>query len=290
MSDSHTSPFDAIRRVGEHGTEYWSARELSKILTYDDYRNFQKVMSKAIKSCESAGEEASDHFVEVTDMIAVGKGAKRPRKDYHLTRHGCYLIVENADPEKPVVALGQAYFAYQTRRQELSDEEALAGLTEDQRRLLIRGQLSLHNRQLAETAQHAGVVTARDFAIFQDFGYKGLYGGLCAQDIHTRKELQKGQKILDHMGSTELAANLFRSTQAEEQIRLREIKEKERANHVHHRVGKKVRQTIQELGGTMPEDLPTPKKSIQQLQREEQKRLKQGPQQSLFSADESPEE
>jgi DNA-damage-inducible protein D len=286
-SMSHTSPFDAIRRVDESGNEYWSARELSKILTYDDYRNFQKVVSKAIKSCESAGEEASDHFVEVTDMITVGKGAKRPRTDYHLTRHACYLIVENADPEKPVVALGQAYFAYQTRRQELSDEEALAGLTEDQRRLLIRGQLSLHNRQLAETAHNAGVITARDFSIFQDFGYKGLYGGLSAQAIHTQKGLRKGQKILDHMGSTELAANLFRSTQAEEQIRLQSIKEKEQANTVHHEVGKKVRQTIQELGGTMPEDLPTPKKSIQQLQREEQKRLEQGPQLPLFGDDEN---
>ncbi|BCL78041.1 DNA damage-inducible protein D [Ktedonobacteria bacterium brp13] len=286
----HSSPFDAIRQVDEHGHEYWSARKLSKILTYDDYRNFQKVMSKAIRSCESAGEEASDHFVEVTNMITVGKGAKRPRTDFHLTRHACYLVVENADPEKPVVALGQAYFAYQTRRQELSDEDALAGLTEDQRRLLIRGQLSLHNRQLAETAHSAGVVTSRDFAIFQDFGYKGLYGGLSAQDIHSRKVLHKGQKILDHMGSTELAANLFRSTQAEEQIRLQKIQEKEQANIVHHHVGEKVRQTIQELGGTMPENLPTPKKSIQQLQREEQKRLKQGTQESLFPLDELSQE
>jgi DNA-damage-inducible protein D len=284
-----SSPFDNIRQVDAHGREYWSARQLSKILTYDDYRNFQKVMRKAIKSCESAGEEASDHFVEVTDMITVGKGAKRSHTDYHLTRHACYLVVENADPEKPVVALGQAYFAYQTRRQELSDEEALAGLTEDQRRLLIRGQLSLHNRQLAETAHTAGVITARDFAIFQDFGYKGLYGGLSAQAIHSRKVLHKGQKILDHMGSTELAANLFRSTQAEEQIRLREIQGKEQANIVHHKVGKKVRQTIQELGGTMPEDLPTPKKSIQQLQNEEQKRLKQGTEKNLFPLDEVPE-
>jgi DNA-damage-inducible protein D len=282
---SHTSPFDAIRQVNEHGNEYWSARELSKILTYDDYRNFQKVMSKAIKSCESAGEEASDHFVEITAMITVGKGARRSLKDYHLTRHACYLVVENADPEKPVVALGQAYFAYQTRRQELSDEEALAGLTEDQQRLLIRGQLSLHNRQLAETAYDAGVITATDFAIFQDFGYKGLYGGFSSQNIHHRKGLHKGQKILDHMGSTELAANLFRSTQAEEQIRLQGIQEKEQANIVHHKVGKKVRQTIQELGGTMPENLPTPKKSIQQLQREEQKRLKQGTQFFLFPSD-----
>lgn len=143
----HSSPFDAIREVNEYGHEYWSARKLSKILAYDDYRNFQKVVSKAIKSCESSGEVASDHFVEVTNMIITGKGARRPLIDYHLSRHACYLIVENADPEKPVVALGQAYFAYQTRRQELSDEDALAGLTEDQQRLLIRSQLSLHNRQ-----------------------------------------------------------------------------------------------------------------------------------------------
>jgi DNA-damage-inducible protein D len=279
-----TSPFDAIRHTdGER--EYWRARELSKILDYNDYRNFQKVVSKAIKSCEASGETVSDHFVGSTEVVALGSNARRSLSDYQLSRHACYLIVENADPEKPVVALGQAYFSYQTRRQELSDQDALAGLPEDQRRLLTRGQVSLNNRQLAQTALHAGVIPARDFAIFQDFGYKGLYGGLDARDIHTRKGLRPKEKILDYMGSTELAANLFRSTQAEEQIRIQKIQEKTQANNVHNQVDKKVRQTIQELGGTMPEDLPTPAKSIQQLEREEQLRLMHKNQPSLFDPD-----
>jgi DNA-damage-inducible protein D len=215
-------------------------------------------------------------------MIQTGKGAQRQIEDWHLTRHACYLLVENADPDKPIVALGQAYFAYQTRRQELSDEDALAGLPEDQRRLLIRNQLSLHNVQLAETAQSAGVVTARDFGIFQDFGYSGLYGGLRARDIHARKHLKKSQKILDHMNSGELAANLFRSTQAEERIRNKGIQTKDGANQEHLLTGQEIRDLIARGGGTMPEDQPTPEKSIQQLQREEQKRLEREQQPSLF--------
>ncbi len=213
-------------------------------------------------------------------MIETGKGAKRRVEDFELSRYGCYLTLQNADPSKPIVALGQTYFAIQTRRQEIADE--LAGLTEDQRRLYLRGQLADHNRQLAEAASQAGVVKPIDFAVFQDHGYMGLYGGLKARDIHARKGLKKNQQIPDHMGSTELAANLFRATQTEEKIRREGIKGKDKANRTHFQVGRKVRQTIQELGGTMPEDLPTPKESIQQLQQREQKLLKQGPQISLF--------
>ncbi len=279
---SHVSPIDAIRQVDEQENEYWSARDMSKLLGYAKWENFVVVIKRAMKACENSGEAVSDHFPEVRKMIKTGKGAIRTTNDFYLTRHACYLLVENADPDKPVVALGQAYFSYQTRRQELSDEEALAGLTENQRRLLVRGQLTLHNKQLAETVSHAGVVTTHDFAIFQDYGYSGLYGGLRAKDIHERKNLKRNQKILDHMGSTELAANLFRATQTDEQIRRESIKDKDKANDAHHTMGKRVRQFIKEGGGTMPEDLPTPEKSIQQVKRDEQKHIGQRQQPSLF--------
>lgn len=287
----HASPFDAIRHESEQYGEYWSGRELYKLLGYSRWEKFKDTIERAKIAGEESGEEVSDHFHLEVQLIVTGKGAQRKVDDMFLSRYACYLVLQNADPSgKPVVALAQTYFAVQTRRQELSDENALAELSEDQRRLFIRGQLTLHNRQLAETASHAGVITASDFAIFQDHGYMGLYGGLKARDIHTRKELKPGQKILDHMGSTELAANLFRATQAEEQIRREDIKEKAHANQTHYRVGRKVRQTIQELGGTMPEDLPTPKNSVQQLQRAEQKLLQQGPQLPLFPQEEAPEQ
>lgn len=276
----HVSPFEVIRRESEDGGEYWSARDLARILNYTEYGKFRNAIQKAEEACQNSGEAVSDHFAHVSEMIETGKGAKRKVEDVRLSRYACYLIVQNADPSKPIVALGQTYFAVQTRRQEIADE--LAGLTEDQRRLYLRGQLADHNRQLAEAASQAGVIKPIDFAVFQDHGYMGLYGGLKARDIHARKGLKKNQQIPDHMGSTELAANLFRATQTEEKIRRDGIKGKDQANRTHFQVGRKVRQTIQELGGTMPEDLPTPKESIQQLQQKEQKRLKQGSQLSLF--------
>ncbi len=277
---AHFSPFEMIRRVDEQENEYWSARDMAKLLGYTEYGKFRNPLQKAEEACENSGQAVSDHFAHVSEMIVVGKGARRKVEDVHLSRYACYLLVQNADPEKPIVALGQTYFAVQTRRQELADEDILAGLTEEQKRLLTRGQLSIHNRQLAAAAGHTGVITTQDFAIFQDHGYMGLYGGLKSKDIHARKGLKKQQHILDYMGSTELAANLFRSTQTEERIQREGIAEKEQANQAHHEVGLEVRDTIKRLGGTMPEDLPTPKKSIQQLQREEQKRLEQQP--SLF--------
>lgn len=282
----HVSPFDAIRKVSEEGIEYWSARDLAKILGYSDFRNFQDVLKKAKLSCEESGQASSDHFGDVTDMITVGKGAKRKLSDTHMTRYACYLVVMNGDPEKPIVALGQTYFAVQTRRQEIADE--LAALPEDQKRLLRRSQMNIYNRQLAEAAQRAGVIKSRDFAIFQDHGYKGLYGGLRARDIHTRKGLRKSQQILDHMGSEELADNIFRAAQTDAKLRREQITGKDEANRTHHEVGNKVRQTIQELGGTMPENLPTPEKSIQQLQREEEQQRQAQLQPGLF--DESPEQ
>ncbi len=274
------SPFESIRRVNEEGFEYWSARDLAKILGYTEYGKFTNAIQKAEAACENSGQKITDHFAHVSEMVSIGSKAKRRVEDVHLSRYACYLLVQNADPSKDIVALGQTYFAIQTRRQEQADE--LAALSEDQRRIYLRGQLTDHNRQLAEAASHAGVIKPLDFAIFQDHGYMGLYGGLRTKDIHSRKSLKKSQQILDHMGSTELAANLFRATQTEDKIRREGIRSKEKANQTHFLVGQKVRQTIQELGGTMPENLPTPKESIQQIQQKEQRRLKEAPQLSIF--------
>lgn len=272
--ESHTSLFAQIRHEADEGYEYWSARELAKAIGYNDYRNFLKVVEKARIACENSGQPVEDHFVDITDMISIGKGGKRKVADILLTRYACYLIVQNADPAKEVVALGQTYFAVQTQRQEEQDQ--LAGLSEAEKRLYLRGQLSRHNRQLAEAANQAGVILPIDFAIFQDHGYMGLYGGLKNRDIHTKKQLKSSQHILDHMGSTELAANLFRATQTEEKLRRDGISGKANANQAHFDVGRKVRQTIEELGGTLPENLPVPEHSIKQLERQEKKRLAQG--------------
>ena len=281
----HASLFARIRRETKEGYEFWSARDLAKALGYEDYRNFLKVVDKARVACENSGEAVEDHIVEADDMIATGKGARRKVKDLHLSRYACYLVVQNADPSKEIVALGQTYFAVQTRRQEEADE--LASLSEGQERLYLRGQLSSHNRQLAEAANLAGVVQSMDFAIFQDHGYMGLYGGLRARDIHDRKGLKKSQQILDHMGSTELAANLFRATQTEDKLRREQIKGKAKANRTHYEVGQEVRETIRRLGGTLPEELPTPDESIQQLQRRERKELERGPQLPLLAEESS---
>lgn len=279
-NSTHLSPFEAIRRQTEEGVEYWSARELAKLLGYTQYNKFTNAIKKAEEACQNSGQAIADHFTHVSEMIETGKGAKRKFDTIFLSRYACYLIVQNADPTKPIVALGQAYFAVQTRRQELADE--LAALPEDQLRLLRRSQMSIYNNQLAEAAQKAGVVQPIDFAIFQDHGYMGLYGGLKAKDIHAHKGLKKSHEILDYMGSDELAANIFRASQTKQKLERDQVKGKEKANRTHHEVGKEVRDTIKRLGGTMPEDLPTPTESIQQLQRKEQKQLEQRAQSSLF--------
>ncbi len=274
------SPFESIRRVAEDGSEYWSARELAKLLGYTEWRNFTTAVEKAREACQNSGQAILDHFVETNKMVTLGSGSQRKVQDHQLSRYACYLIVQNADPTKPIVALGQTYFAVQTRRQELQNEVDL--LSEDQLRLLRRSQMNVYNTQLAGAARDAGVITSIDFAIFQDHGYQGLYGGLKARGIHSRKGLKKSQEILDYMGSDELAANIFRSSQTKQKLEREHIKGKAKANQTHYEVGKKVRQTIVELGGTVPEDLPAPVKSIQQLQREEQKLLEQQQQPSLF--------
>lgn len=261
------SPFERIRRINDAGTEYWSSRDFARVLSYEKYRNFEQVIGKARLACFNSGQRIEDHFVDVTEMVGIGSGAQRPIKTVLLSRYACYLIVQNADPSKEIVALGQTYFAVQTRRQELSDKA-----TEEERRLLLRDEMKMHNVRLAGTARAAGVIKPRDYAIFQDHGYRGLYGGLGARDIHRRKGLKKDQQILDHMGSTELAANLFRATQAEEKLRRDKITGRELANRTHFEVGAKVRRTIRELGGTMPESLP-PAESIRKLEARKRKPL-----------------
>ncbi len=274
IDDLLKSPFEKIKRISEDGYEYWSARDLSKLLGYTQWRNFENVISKAKISCKNNNEDINNHFADVSDMVKIGSGAEREVDDYRLSRFACYLIVQNADPSKINVALGQAYFAIKTRQKELIEEDQarLIQSEEDTKRLFLREQMKKHNKQLADAASNAGIEAGLEYAIFQDYGYQGLYGGLKAKDIHARKGLKKSQKILDHMGSTELAANLFRATQTEEKLRRENIKGKMKANQTHYEVGKKVRQTIEELGGTMPEDLPTVD-SIKKLERQKKKEL-----------------
>ncbi len=252
------STFESIKKINNSGQEFWSARDLSKILGYVEFRNFLPVVAKAKNACINSDQKLENHFVYSNDMVEIGSGARRELEDISLSRYACYLIVQNADPSKEIVALGQTYFAVQTRKQEIAEMPEYRALkSENERRLFFRDQLKTHNKKLADAAKTAGVETPLDYSIFQDHGYKGLYGGLGAKDIHKRKNLKKSQQILDHMGSTELAANLFRSTQTNDKIRRENIKGKQKANVAHFEVGKKVRQTIQELGGTMPEELPS---------------------------------
>lgn len=262
--------FESIKHVNEYGEEYWLARELQPVLEYVQWRNFAEAVERAKLACKNSGFAVEDHFADVSKTIDMPKGAHKDIPDYMLSRYACYLIVMNGDPRKEVIAVGQTYFAVKTRQQELIDN--YEQLSEDQKRLAIRNEMITHNKSLAEAAQMAGIEDSRDYAIFQNKGYQGLYGGLGAKEIHARKGLKKSQRILDHMGSTELAANLFRATQTDEKLRRENIQGKQAAYDTHYEVGKKVRQTIKELGGTMPEDLPTPQKSIAQIEREQEKR------------------
>ncbi|HOI51289.1 DNA damage-inducible protein D [Azonexus caeni] len=271
VSRQHHASFEGLRQLDDAGNEYWLARKLATALDYSQYRHFLPAIERARIACEQSGQAPSDHFEDVLTMVDIGSGAKRQIEDIRLSRYACYLIVQNGDPSKPVIANGQTYFAIQTRRQELANDTAFGQLSEDEKRLAIRNELAQHNKYLAAAAAEAGVESGLDFAVFQDHGYRGLYGGLGAKAIHARKGLKKSQKILDHMGSTELAANLFRATQTEEKLRRDGVKGKQEANQTHLAVGRKVRETIRELGGTMPEDLPTPERSIQQIETAQQR-------------------
>ena len=265
------SIFESIRHVNKYGQEFWYARDLQIALEYTEWRNFCKVIEKAKEACRGSNNAVSDHFVDVNKIVNAGATSK-DIGDIQLSRYACYLIVQNGDPRKKVIALGQTYFAVKTRQQELI--ENYENLSEDQKRIAIRQEMKEHNKMLVAAAKDAGVETTLDYAIFQNYGYMGLYGGLKASDIKERKGLKKSQDILDYMGYEELAANLFRATQTEAKLRRENIQGKQEANKTHFEVGKKVRDTIKDLGGTMPEDLPTPEKSIQQLEREQKKKLK----------------
>lgn len=263
---NHNNTFESIRNTNTDGNEFWFARDMQTALDYSSWDKFLKVVSKAMSACVNSGQIVENHFSQVVKMVALGSGSHRKIQDYALSRYACYLIVQNADPTKPVVANGQTYFAIQTRRQELSDDKKFQQLKEDEKRIFLRNEVKEHNKKLVEAAQNAGVESNLDFAIFQNHGYKGLYGGLDAKAIHQKKGLKKSQHILDNMGSTELAANLFRATQTEEKLKRENIQGKSKANATHYEVGKKVRQTIKELGGTMPEDLPTPEEDLKKLE------------------------
>lgn len=267
--------FEAIKHLSEDGHEFWYARELAMVLEYVQWRNFVKVLDRAMLACKNSGYEIMDHFAEVSKTIIMPKTATKQVVDYKLTRYACYLIVQNGDPRKEVIALGQTYFAIQTRRQEVAD--TFNKLDEDNKRLVIRGDIRQWNQMLAEAAHNAGVMSDEDFATFQNAGYMGLYGGMKVEDIHKKKGLKKSDRILDFMSSTELIANLFRISQTEEKLKKDKTATADAANEIHFIVGREVRGTIERVGGTMPENLPIPSKSISDVERAQLKRLKNSP-------------
>ena len=262
------SIFSSIRHINEHDQEYWSARELQWILWYDKWERFEWAIERAIESCKNTKQKPKDHFAGAGKMVSLWSGSERQISDYHLSRYACYLIAQNGDPRKEEIAQAQTYFAIQTHRQEMTDT-----LLEDKKRVYLREELTEHNKSLASTAKHAGVW---NYGEFSDFGYMGLYGGRRVRDIHIAKKLKSTEKILDHMGSEELAANLFRATQAEAKIKREWIKWQEQASKAHYDVGKKIRSTISEIGGTMPERLEIPEsisKVKSRIKKEEKKLL-----------------
>ncbi|MCL2638888.1 MAG: DNA damage-inducible protein D [Oscillospiraceae bacterium] len=264
--------FEDIKHIRDDKSEYWSARELAPVLGYTKWENFSKVIDKAMIACKNSENEVSEHFPDVRKTIKMPKTAEKSIPDYELTRYACYLLVQNGDPRKEVIALGQTYFAIQTYRQEIADR--FNQLDEDSRRLVVRGDIKQWNQLLAEAARDAGVITEKEFAAFQNAGYAGLYGGLTVDEIHRKKGLDVRDKILDFMGSTELIANLFRISQAEEKLKREAISNPQDANAAHNEVGQEVRAAIKRVGGTMPEDLPTPEKSIAQIQKEQLAKIK----------------
>jgi len=248
MINNPISIFEKIKKINEYGQEYWNARDLISPLGYVRWENFEIAVSRAKESCKNSGQTVFDHFRDVTKMVNLGSGSTRSIKDYHLSRYACYLIAQNGDPRKEEIAHAQAYFAIQTRRQEVQDQ-----LVEDQKRVFLREEMTAHNKHLAVTAAKAGV---KNYGVFTNYGYMGLYGGMKVQELKKHKHLDSKQNILDHVGSEELAANLFRATQTDAKIERERIQGEAKANQAHFEVGRKVRQTIRELGGTMPEKLP----------------------------------
>ena len=268
--DKNNKSFENIKHIDENGIEFWYARELMSVLQYSNWQNFERIINKAKISCQNSDISILDHFINVSKMVQIGSGAFREQNDYKLTRYACYLIAQNGDSRKRVIALAQTYFAVQTRKQEISEKE-YSLLTEDEKRFYQRALTRKGNYSLNQTAKNAGV---KNFDRFHNAGYKGLYNGETADDIAKRKGLRYREDILDNMGSDELIANLFRISQTEQKLKKDNIQTERDANKVHSEVGSKIRTTIKELGGTMPEDLPTPKKSLKQLEKENKKMLK----------------
>ncbi|MBO5479484.1 MAG: DNA damage-inducible protein D [Clostridia bacterium] len=261
--------FEDIRHTDENGVEYWYARELQVVLDYKEWRKFENVINKAKESCKNSDVSVFEHFVGADKLSKRANNAEVAIKDYKLTRYACYLIAQNGDSRKKVIALAQTYFAIQTRKQEISEKE-YTSLTEDEKRFYQRNLTKKGNYSLNQTAKKAGV---KNFDRFHNSGYKGLYNGETADDIAKRKGLRYREDILDNMGSEELIANLFRISQTEQKLKRDNIQTEKEANDTHYEVGYKIRNTIKELGGTMPEDLPTPKKSLKQLEKENKKTL-----------------
>ena len=267
--DKNNKKFENIKHIDENGIEYWNARELMIILEYKQWRRFENVINKAKETCKNSDISVIEHFADIGKTIKMPKGAEKIIPDYKLTRYACYLIAQNGDSRKKVIALAQTYFAVQTRKQEITEKE-YSILTEDEKRFYQRNLTRKGNYSLNQTAKKAGV---KNFDKFHNSGYKGLYNGETADDIAKKKGLRYREDILDNMGSTELIANLFRISQTEEKLIRDNIQTEKEANITHYNVGAKVRKTIKELGGTMPEDLPTPKKSLKQLEKENNRNL-----------------
>ena len=259
--------FDDIKHIDEFGSEYWLARELQKVLEYKRWDKFNNVINNAKIACKKSNYAFEDHFSQVGKTIELAKEAKRTILDYKLSRYACYLIVQNADPKKEVVALGQTYFAIQTRKMELTERE-YSSLTEEEKRFYQRNLTKKGNYSLNITARNAGV---KNFDRFHNYGYKRLYNGETADDIAKRKKLRYREDILDNMGSEELIANLFRISQTEQKLKRDDVNSESKANKTHYEVGSKIRNTIKELGGTMPEELPTLDKSLKELEKENKK-------------------
>lgn len=267
--DYTNETFEDIKHIDENGKEYWEARELQLVLDYKEWRKFENVISKAKEACGNSGMTVFDHFVGADKMVQIGSGAQRTQKDYKLTRYACYLIAQNGDSRKKVIALAQTYFAIQTRRQEIREKEYSA-LTEDEKRFYQRDLTRKGNYSLNQTAKKSGV---KNFDRFHNSGYKGLYNGETAADIAKRKGLRYREDILDNMGSDELITNLFRISQTEQKLKKDNIQTEDEANKTHYNIGKNIREVIAKNGGTMPEELPTPEKSLKQLEKENKKIL-----------------
>ena len=261
--------FESIKHIDEYGNEYWLARELQKVLDYKEWRKFEGVINKAKEACINSNFIIEDHFVGADKMVSIGSGANRCQKDYKLSRYACYLIAQNGDSRKEVIALAQTYFAIQTRKQEINEKE-YSLLTEDEKRFYQRNLTKKGNYSLNQAAKK---VEVKNFDKFHNSGYRGLYNGETANDIAKRKKLKYREDILDNMGSEELAANLFRITQTEAKLKKDNIKGEKEANKTHYNIGKNIREVIAKNGGTMPEDLPTPKKSLKELEKEKQLKI-----------------